>query len=233
MKQGRHGIEEVRGHGGTGIDGSARGIAVRCGMPDRRDGSAIDNDADRFQGTRKLGGKGHHPDAPVAHIEDARHLIGVGRAQRCRVVGPAVGAGNPRPLEVDAAQRAVVDEGDESADLGAQVVVRRRDQARVHRRGAMSEVSRCSPPDLVRVGRRKGGASAAVAVEVHKARHQGVDANGLSGRRTRADLSDEAGVDTHPRIGSLAIGIGDPLRGEHERHAPTLGHSALGRVALT
>ena len=228
VKQGRHGVEEVGGHGGTGIDGSARGIAVRCSMTDRGKGTAIDDDADRIQGTRKLGGKSHHPDAPLAHIEDARHLVGVGQAQRCRVVGPAVGAGDPRPLEVDAAQRAVVDEGDERAHLADQVVVLRRDEARVHRRRAVGAVRGRGCGDFVSVGGGEGGASAAVAVEVHEAGHQGVGANSLSGGCTRTDLHDRVALDPHPGIRPLAVGIDDALRGEHERHAPTLGHPNAG-----
>ena len=140
----------------------------------------------------------------------------------------AVRRGDPRALEVDAAQSAVVDEGDERADLRDEVVVRRGDQARVHRGRAVVEMRLRGPGDLLGVGGGEGGPAAAVAVQVDVAGHQRVCSHDLTGGRAGADLRDGVALDADPGVRALAVGIDDALRGQHERHAPTLGHHAAG-----
>ena len=228
MEQRWHGVEEVRGHGGSGVDCRSGCVAVRSRVTDGSDGTAIDDHADSVERAGQFGRERDHADPALARVEDARHLIGIGVAQGERVVRTAVRRRDPRALEVDATQGAVIDEGDERAHLRDQVVVRRGDQARMHRGRAVVEMGLRSPSNLLRVGGGEGRTAAAMAVQVDVAGHERVGAHGLAGGRPGADLDDGVALDADPGVWPLAVGIDDALRGEHERHAPTLGHRGAG-----
>ena len=73
-------------------------------------------------------------------------------------------------LEVDAVEHPIIDEGNEGTDLPPQIVVRRRDQARVHGRRSVGTVRSGRQGDLGRIGRGEGGATTAMAVQVDETR---------------------------------------------------------------
>ena len=228
VEQRWHRVEEVRRHGRARINGSAGSIAIGRSVAHCGDGATLDDEADGLKGAREFGGQRHHANATVARVEDARDLIRGRIPQRARVMRAAVGRGDPGPFEVDAAQCAVVNEGDESSHLADQVVVLRRYEARMHRRRAVSAVRRRGRGNLVRVGRGEGSTAATVTVQVDEAGEQDIRADGMLRGRPRPDLHDRIALDPHPGIRPLAVGIDDALRGEHERHAPTLGHPRAG-----
>ena len=92
------------------VERGAGGAGVGVGMPDRRHHGGRGQLPDEGVGARALGGEGHLDHASAAGLGQRVDEGRVGVDQRRGVLGAAAGHGEERPLEVDADQRAVVDQ---------------------------------------------------------------------------------------------------------------------------
>ncbi len=141
--------------------------------PTAGDGADVDDLPDGGHRPVDLGGDGDHPDGAAARGEHPVDLGGVGGAQGGRVVRPLLARREPRTLQVDAADQAVLDLLGQRRHLTQQFVGVGRHQRRDQRRRAVRPVQAHGRARrlLGRVGERP--AARAVDVHVDEARHHG------------------------------------------------------------
>ena len=125
-----HAVEEVGAEVGAGrdrlLDLRVRGRRVAHGGMDagRRE------PADEVEAVVALGGERHLTEVAAAELDEALDLGERGVAQEGRVVGAAARLGEPRALEVDAVDDAVVGELGQHRDATLEVARAHRDEAR-------------------------------------------------------------------------------------------------------
>ena len=170
-----------------------------------------------------------HRDRSAPCPEQGVDLGGVGVAQLLDGVGAAARVAEPRPLEVDARDHAVVDEVGEHAHRAPQVVRRRGDQARQRRGRAVPQVeSRRGGGTLgVRVG--VGVTAPAVAVHVDEAGDEhgvGQVEIGRAGRYSGAAVDDAVAGRLDPAWTVRAGACDDRARRDHRAPRTRSAHSA-------
>ena len=125
----RHRVEQVRGHGRARLDPGLRGRIRRIGVTDRRHHPVIDGYADGLQRPRPLRSEGDHPDRPAAGGQHRGQLVAIRIAELTHLVRARTVLRQPRPLEVDAGDDALLGQVGQPGDRGQQVLGRGGDHA--------------------------------------------------------------------------------------------------------
>ncbi len=224
--QGGHAVEQVGGHAGPRVHGRPDGVPGGVGVPDRGQHTRVREPPDRVQRPGQLRGECDHVDAVPPRRQQRVHGGGVRFPQGRRIVGPAAGPGEERPLQVDARQLPV---GDQVGQGGHPVGERRggcRDQAREGGGGAVRAVGGQRGGRLRGAGRVRA-APAAVAVQIDEAGddQRPVQGDPVARRRLPGpDTGDPVSGHGEPAVVEHRVGYGEATPGQDEVVVAGHGH---------
>ena len=174
---------------------------------------------DRLDGVERpveLWRQRHHPQRVAARGEETAHVTGRRGTQQGGFVRTTEVPGEPRSLEVQPREDAVLDEFAQGQDRALELTDLVGDEARDEARRAVRQMGVGDPPRLASFTGGEGGPAAAVAVGVDEAGRECAREVPLRGCRGTpfAQLGDARALDTDPPRGEGAPRGEDPVGGE-------------------
>ncbi|MEY9215384.1 hypothetical protein ABH917_004830 [Thermobifida halotolerans] len=210
-----HLVEQVRGHGGSGVEGGAGPVVVGVGVAHGRDHAFGHGRADQVERAREFGRERDHRDVSPAGREDPPELGRVRAAQERRVVRPAPAGSQVRALQVDSGQITGFAQFGQCRHLAQRLLGGGGHQAAHQGRHAVPPVGLDDGqrPFGVAVTEGRSGAAVDVDVDVAGGEQAAAQVDGLRRavrRGTRTDLGDPPVLDAQPAVEN-------PVSGHHLR----------------
>ena len=174
-------ITVMKGPGGVGdmgrdcrarVDRGDGGLVVSIAMSDGRQRASTHDLADSGKCTIKFGGNRHHDDATTAAGQQLVDLCWLRIAELPNVVRSTARLADPRPLQMNADEHALVDQRRQHRDLFEQRWMTTGDQARHDRRRPVLRVQIRGSASVVGVGGDEGIATPAVTVLIDESGDQ-------------------------------------------------------------